>query len=123
MKINKYRIEFVDTIPKTINEGILYICVNCNVIVHKCACGCGEKTVTPLDKYNGWVMKYDGQSVTLRPSIGNFNINCKSHYFITENKVDWLDDNIDYEDIKDEKLNLMQKIINFLGCRKKDRKN
>lgn len=123
MKINKYRIEFVDTIPKTINEGILYICVNCNVIVHKCACGCGEKTVTPLDKNNGWIMKYDGQSVTLRPSIGNFNINCKSHYFITESRVDWLNDNIDYDNIKDEKLSIMQKIINLLKCRKKGRKN
>lgn len=123
MKINKYRIEFVDTIPKIINEGILYICVNCNVIVHKCACGCGEKTVTPLDKNNGWIMKYDGQSVTLRPSIGNFNINCKSHYFITESRVDWLNDNIDYDNIKDEKLNIMQKIINFLKCRKKGGKN
>ena len=37
------------------------------VIVHKCAFGCGEKTVTPIDKINGWVMKYDGQTVTLRP--------------------------------------------------------
>ena len=88
MKIKKYRIEFVDSIPKKIEQGKLYICINCNVIVHKCACGCGEKTVTPLDKNNGWIMKYDGQSITLRPSIGNFNIICICHYFITELSVD-----------------------------------
>ena len=34
MKIKKYKVQFVDTIPKKINDGILYICINCNVIVH-----------------------------------------------------------------------------------------
>lgn len=91
MKIKKYRIEFVDRIPKELKDGILYACIDCNVIVHKCACGCGEKTVTPIDKEYGWKMTYDGQSITLRPSIGNFNIPCQSHYYITENKVEWLE--------------------------------
>lgn len=112
MKIRKYRIEFVDSIPKKIEQGKLYICINCNVIVHKCACGCGEKTVTPLHKNNGWIMKYDGQSITLRPSIGNFNINCKSHYFITENRVEWLN-SINYNEKVKRKLNIIQKIINL----------
>ena len=122
MKTKKYKIEFIDTIPKKLNEGILYTCMNCNVIVHKCACGCGEKTVTPLDKNNGWVMKYDGQSLTLRPSIGNFNFKCKSHYFITENSVEWLNNNYDSSKLED-KLNIIQKIIKFLkrhkNCRRK----
>ena len=121
MKIKKYRIEFVDTIPKKLNEGILYVCLNCNVIIHKCACGCGEKTVTPLDKNNGWVMKYDGLSITLRPSIGNFSFNCNSHYYITENNVEWLNDNVYYN--KAENLNIIQKIINFLKGNNKGRRN
>ncbi len=91
MKIKKYRIEFVDRIPKELKDGILYACIDCNVIVHKCACGCGEKTVTPIDKEYGWKMTYDGQSITLIPSIGNFNIPCQSHYYITENRVEWLE--------------------------------
>ena len=57
-------------------------------------------------------MKYDGQSITLRPSIGNFNINCKSHYFITENRVEWLN-NINYTEKVENKLNTMQKVIRF----------
>ncbi|MGN1298283.1 MAG: DUF6527 family protein [Clostridia bacterium] len=122
MKIKKYKIEFVDTIPKKLKEGILYICINCNVIVHKCACGCGEKTVTPLDRNNGWIMKYDGQSITLRPSIGNFSFNCKSHYYITENKVDWLNDNACYNNNKVEDLNIIQKIINFVKSMGKNRR-
>lgn len=100
----------------------MYICINCNVIVHKCACGCGEKTVTPLDRNNGWIMKYDGQSITLRPSIGNFSFNCKSHYYITENKVDWLNDNVCYNNNKVEDLNIIQKIINFVKSMGKDRR-
>ena len=37
-------------------------------------------------------MIYDGQTITLRPSIGNFSIPYKSHYYITENKVEWLEE-------------------------------
>ena len=122
MNVKKYKIKFVDTIPKKIDEGILYVCINYNVIVHKCACGCGEKTVTPLDKNNGWAMKYDGQSITLRPSIGNFNFNCKSHYFITENRVEWLKDNVYYNKETESKLNIIQKIVQFLKERKYRRK-
>lgn len=29
--------------------------------------------------------------VSLRPSIGNWNYRCKSHYFITNNRVIWAD--------------------------------
>ena len=92
MKLNKVKVEFVDKIPSKLAFGILYVCINCNVIVHKCACGCGEKTVTPIDKKYGWIMKYDGQTITLRPSIGNFNMRCKSHYYITDNRIEWLEE-------------------------------
>lgn len=92
MKINKFKSQFVETVPSELKDGILYVCINCNVIVHKCACGCREKTVTPIDKKYGWKMIYDGQTITLRPSIGNFSIPCKSHYYITENKVEWLEE-------------------------------
>ncbi len=30
---------------------------------------------------------FDGKTVTLYPSIGNWNLPCRSHYFITKNKV------------------------------------
>lgn len=90
MKTNKFKVEFVNQIPSELEDGVLYVCINCNVIVHRCACGCGEKTVTPIDKNYGWKISYDGQSITLRPSIGNFSIPCKSHYYITDNKVEWL---------------------------------
>lgn len=113
MKIKKFKIKFVYRIPKVLEDGILYVCIDCNVIVHKCACGCGEKTVTPIDKKYGWVMKYDGETITLRPSIGNFNIQCHSHYYITENKVEWLE-NYKYNY---KKQGIWNKFINFLKTR------
>lgn len=53
MKTNKFKVEFVDKIPSNLKDGILYVCISCNVIVHRCACGCGERTVTPIDKKYG----------------------------------------------------------------------
>lgn len=95
MENKKIYPKFVEKIPHELKDGVLYICLRFNVIVHKCACGCGEKTVTPIDRKYGWILEYDGESVTLKPSIGNFNIKCKSHYFITRNKIEWLSDNLE----------------------------
>lgn len=110
MKTKKFKVEIVDKIPYELKNGILYVCLRCNVIVHMCACGCGEKTVTPIDKKFGWVMKYDGQAITLKPSIGNFSIPCRSHYYITDNNVEWLDS---YQQ-KDYKKGLFKRIKQLL---------
>ena len=93
MRINNFDVEFVDTIPSELKEGVLYISKPCMVGVHLCACGCGEKTVTPFDDQYGWklsIYNSDKVIVTLRPSIGNYQIPCKSHYYITKSKVEWL---------------------------------
>lgn len=37
-----------------------------------------------------WTSSFDGASVSLRPSIGNWSYSCESHYFITKNKVRWV---------------------------------
>lgn len=81
--------EFVHRVPSELEEGVLYICLACEVVVHKCACGCGEKVVLPLAKEH-WQLHYDGD-VTLSPSIGNYQYVCKSHYFIRNNKVLWVE--------------------------------
>ncbi|WP_425564701.1 DUF6527 family protein [Nostocoides vanveenii] len=56
--------------------------------VHLCACGCRAKAVTPLAS-DGWTLTFDG-SVTLRPSVGNGQSPCRSHYLITRDVVEWL---------------------------------
>lgn len=81
---------FVEFIPETIEEGKLYISDVYQTAIHKCCCGCGEEVVTPLSPVD-WQLKKNMNRVSLRPSIGNWNYRCKSHYFITNNRVIWAD--------------------------------
>ena len=34
-------------------------------------------------------MIYDGEAISLKPSVGNWSFDCKSHYWITNNEVKW----------------------------------
>lgn len=80
---------FVEFIPEQMEHGKLYISLKYQVANHLCACGCGNQTVTPLNN-KGWVLHYSKMVATLAPSIGNFSYPCKSHYFIVNNKINWL---------------------------------
>lgn len=88
MKIDKISYKFVSLIPDELDEGVLYISLDYNIAVHKCACGCGEEVVTPIAP-DGWSMIYNGEAISLTPSIGNWSYKCKSHYWIKENKIIW----------------------------------
>jgi hypothetical protein len=80
--------EFVEFIPKERQEGVLYISIPYATAVHSCFCGCGLKVVTPISPV-GWKLIFDGEAVTLFPSIGNWSFPCRSHYFIRRNNVIW----------------------------------
>jgi hypothetical protein len=80
--------KFVEFIPDALEEGFLYISVRYKTACHRCGCGCGEKVVTPLTP-TGWRMTYDGRTVSLHPSIGNWKLACQSHYWIANNRVRW----------------------------------
>jgi len=86
MKIMKHK--FVEYMPNTIENGILYISLEFGTILHKCVCGCGNEVNTPLSPTD-WKMIYDGESITLKPSIGNWSFDCKSHYWIRNNSIVW----------------------------------
>ncbi len=79
---------FTEFIPVTPEPAALYISMQYETAVHLCACGCGTKVVTPFGP-DDWVMTFDG-SVSLRPSVGNGQHPCRSHYFIRNGRVDWL---------------------------------
>ena len=98
MKRYNMKIAFVHRVPSQIEEGVLYICLDCDVVTHKCACGCGEKVVLPLAPEH-WQLYYDGD-VTLSPSIGNYQYECKSHYFIRKSQVVWVDSEGKYKKSK-----------------------
>lgn len=88
MKRVALRHEFVETIPAEPEEGILYVSIRYRTAVHLCACGCGNKVVTPI-KPPKWHLTYDGATVSLSPSIGNWQLPCRSHYWIRDDKVRW----------------------------------
>lgn len=79
---------FVETIPTQIEQGILYISVTYATAIHLCCCGCGLKVVTPITPTD-WKLTFDGERVSLYPSIGNWGFPCQSHYWISNSRVVW----------------------------------
>lgn len=90
-KITELTPIFVKYIPEEVEAGKLYVSMEYATCVHLCACGCGEKVVTPLAPKE-WKLNYDGVHVTLCPSIGNFKYSCNSHYFIRGNRIEWVEE-------------------------------
>ena len=84
--ITVFEHRFVEFIPEEVEEGILYVSIEYATAVHKCYCGCGNQVVTPLSPAF-WELTYDGESVTLFPSVGSWSFPCRSHYWIERNKV------------------------------------
>jgi len=80
--------KFVEYVPSELENGILYISMEYRTAVHLCVCGCGNKVVTPITPTD-WQLTFDGKSVSLSPSIGNWNFECKSHYFIKRNQINF----------------------------------
>ena len=84
----RLRHEIVDHIPEQLDDGVLYVSIRFGTVVHRCACGCGAEVVTPLGP-GEWRLTYDGRTITLEPSIGNWSFPCRSHYWIDEGLVRW----------------------------------
>lgn len=80
--------EFVEYIPEELKERTLYISKKYGTAIHKCCCGCGREVVTPLSS-TGWKLDFNGETVSLIPSIGSWSLPCQSHYWITNSRVDW----------------------------------
>lgn len=80
--------EFVEFIPEEMEEQTLYIAMEYATASHKCFCGCGAEVVTPLSP-TAWQLSYDGERVSLNPSIGSWSLPCQSHYWIRRGRVEW----------------------------------
>ena len=88
MRLSNITPEFVEFVPKMLAPGVLYISQKYKTASHLCACGCGEKVVTPLSPAD-WQLHVEGNTVSLHPSIGNWDYACQSHYWIRRNHVAW----------------------------------
>jgi hypothetical protein len=80
--------EFVEFIPDELKQGTIYVSIRFATVAHLCCCGCGSKVVTPL-RPTDWKLIFDGKTISLDPSIGNWSFACQSHYWIRHNKVNW----------------------------------
>tara|TARA_R110002049_G_scaffold172683_1_gene339464 strand:- start:2513 stop:2917 length:405 start_codon:yes stop_codon:yes gene_type:complete len=78
----------VDFLPKELEEGILYVSEEYGIAGHLCPCGCKNKIMTPIDP-SEWSFKEINNEPTLYPSIGNWQLPCRSHYWITNGKIEW----------------------------------
>ena len=88
---------FVKHIPDTLEPGVLYISIDFASAAHSCCCGCGEEVVTPITPTD-WKLQFDGETVSLTPSVGNWNLPCRSHYVISRCRVieatPWTDEQV-----------------------------
>lgn len=88
MKQQTYSFQFAEFMPKKLDDGVLYVSMTYATASHLCFCGCGMKVVTPLSPTD-WRLTFDGDSLSLHPSIGNWSYPCRSHYILRGNRVVW----------------------------------
>jgi hypothetical protein len=80
--------EFVEFIPDELEQRTVYVSIRFATASHLCLCGCGNKVVTPI-RPTDWTLIFDGKTISLDPSIGNWSFPCQSHYWIRNNRVKW----------------------------------
>jgi hypothetical protein len=80
--------QFVEYIPEQLEEGVVYVSIRYATAMHRCFCGCGSEVVTPISPTD-WTLIFDGRTISLDPSVGSWNLPCRSHYWITHNRVEW----------------------------------
>ena len=87
-RIDIIKPEFVEGIPRDLELGKLYVSIPYGTATHSCCCGCEAEVVTPIHP-TGWTLIYDGDAVSLDPSVGSWDLPCRSHYVIKKNRVRW----------------------------------
>lgn len=84
----RFELQRVQYMPKDLKQGVLYVSEEFETAAHLCACGCGEKIRTPLGRTE-WKVEETADGPTLRPSVGNWQRPCQSHYWIIRGNVKW----------------------------------
>jgi len=83
----KFGFKHVEFIPNKLEANVLYISDKYGTATHLCMCGCNTEVVTPLSK-DMWFYEINKRNqLTLKPSVGNYKIPCKSHYLLQKGDV------------------------------------
>lgn len=83
-----YTHEFLDSFPASPEPGVLYVSIPFETTMHLCMCGCALEVHAPLSPTD-WSMRFNGATVSLSPSIGNWELSCSSHYVLKNGEVRW----------------------------------
>ena len=84
----RIELRHVRLMPQALQPGVLYVSKEFGAAHHLCACGCGSKIRTPLGPTE-WGLVETPEGPTLRPSIGNWQRPCRSHYWIWRGRIEW----------------------------------
>lgn len=76
---------FLNEIPRGIEPATVYVSIEYATAVHLCP-GCGRKVVTPFAP-GSWKLIFDGETVSISPSIWNKAHGCWSHYWIDRDRL------------------------------------
>jgi hypothetical protein len=88
VKVSQFRLAEVESFPRPLEAGVVYYSERFSGAAHACACGCGMEVITPISPVQ-WRITRNARGVSLRPSIGNWNFPCRSHYWIIDSTVHW----------------------------------
>jgi hypothetical protein len=84
----RYFYQAVERIPKPLRNGMVYHSEEFEVGALLCACGCGHRvSLLVPDSHQ---IASEGGMATVRPSIAVCDAPCKSHYYISAGRVEWL---------------------------------
>lgn len=86
-----FRLERVHYMPKVLEPGVLYYTQEFSTCAHLCACGCGVKVRTPISPVE-WSVEEGSKGPSLWPSVGNWQQECRSHYWIRNGSVKWAEE-------------------------------
>jgi len=83
------RLKLVRNAPEKLKQGVLYISEEYGSVLHLCPCGCQNEVITPLGP-GGWQLTFNGRVASLYPSVELWSLPCRSHYWIRNNTVAWV---------------------------------
>lgn len=78
----------VERIPKQLQTNVVYHSEEFEIAALLCACGCEHRVMLLVP--DSHEVTSEGGMATVRPSIAVCDAPCKSHYFITAGRVEWL---------------------------------
>lgn len=119
--IKELILQKVASMPLNLEEGILYVSLENQVAGHLCPCGCGSKVLIRIGKA-GWDYTENRGKVTMFPSLSNWELPCRSHYWIRKNIIKWSNSWTD-EDIEEgRQSDIDKKRLYFLELKRQRKK-